>query len=148
MDDHLSLPDNEILSALRRTCMNRSSRGHEHADRIMNRKHFKVMYERNSKDIEINPEAPKVVCKAAKQKFGADMVRSDTYFQKGGKPSFPVLKRDDRIIDSLAESQILSTLPLVMIDYVFIAPELRNEAESWLDRNRAEIIALREGREP
>ena len=42
---------------------------------------------------------------------------------------------------SLAVSDVLKKLPLVNIDLVLVAPELRPEAEKWLREDRDEIIS-------
>lgn len=47
---------------------------------------------------------------------------------------------DGRICTSLAVSSGLSALPVVYVDYVFIDPSLRREAEEWLRINRVNIL--------
>jgi uncharacterized protein len=147
VEKHLDVTDNEVMYELRRACKNVAVAGHEHAARIIGRKHFKVLYSRNPNDIAINPEARKAVYAAAKEKFGEEKVREDQYPPKGGISSFPVQNRDGRVVDSLSISQTLPNLPLGSVDFVFIAPELREEAASWLEKHRQEIIAVKQGEE-
>ena len=51
------------------------------------------------------------------------------------------MSRDQRIVSSLAASDVLRKLPLVNLDLVFVAPELRLRADEWLNEKRDEIIA-------
>jgi len=141
---HMSLTDAEVTSALRRACKSKRAKGHEHARRILNREHFKVLYTRNPDDIEQNPDAVEVIHSAAQKKFGAEHVRVDAYTQRGGAPDFPVLEKDGRIVSSLAESQTLKNLPVVATGYVFVSRECQAEALAWLQQNREDILASEE----
>ena len=143
LDDHLALTDNEVLVAMRKAYPDVGAPGHEPARRILSRQHFKVIYDRNPYDMNRTlDKAPELVHAAAERQFGKEKVRYDHYAPKGGAPSFPVLKRDGRVVDSIAESQTLSKLPVVAVDYVFIAPDLRYKAEQWLLKNRDDILSI------
>ena len=71
-------------------------------------------------------------------------MRYDTYKQKGSGLNFPVLSIDGRIGSSLAMSEVLKTVPIVAVDYVFINPDHRKEAEKWLKEQREAIITKKE----
>ena len=49
--------------------------------------------------------------------------------------------RDERIVSCLELSDTLKNVPIVAVDYVYIAPHLRSQAETWLQSNRTAIIA-------
>lgn len=66
--------------------------------------------------------------------------RRDRYRQKSGAPDFPVRMRDDRIVSSIALSEVLSNIPVVSVDYVFASRQFFDEANTWLDDNRHTII--------
>ena len=51
------------------------------------------------------------------------------------------MTRDGRIVSSLSLSETLKNVPVVAVDFVFIAPPLRTEAERWIQENRTVIIA-------
>lgn len=142
--DHLRLTDNEVTAELMRAASNVDHPGHDPARRIVKRQHFRRFYQRNPDDADINPEAGKEVYEAASKEFGHTSVRYDPYKQKGRAMDFPVLQSDGRIISSLAISNTLNNLPLVVADYVFISPEHRENAEKWLNENRSKIITLKE----
>lgn len=143
VDSHMKLTDNEVISALRKAANDSSEDGHEHARRIIDRGHFKVLYERNPEDIAVNRNAAQAIFEAVKTQYGPERARMDSYKQKGGSPNFPVLTRDGRIVSSLAESQVLEKLPVAAFDYVFIDAGLRSDAEKWLLENRKKVIALK-----
>ena len=136
--DHLRMTDNEVTVALFEAASDPTKPGHEEAKRIIYRCHFRVLYQRHPEDLEVNIEAGRAVFEAAQQKF--DNVRHDSYTQKGSEIDFPVQTRDGRIVPSIFISDPLKSLPVSAIDYVFIVPEKLDEAKSWLDENRAEII--------
>jgi hypothetical protein len=140
LDEFLRLTDNEVLAEIAKAAADGSHPAHEPADRIVHRKHFRVLYERNPYDAEKNPDAGEAIYEAACREFGPESVRHDRYTQKGSATAFPVRLRDGRIVSSLAVSEVLNRLPLVNLDYVFVAPEIRSEAEAWLESNREQII--------
>lgn len=148
-EGHLSITDDEVISALRAASIDQAKPGHKHAERIINRKHFKVLYELNPNDFEINSEANVLIAEAAEKKFGQDKIRVDSYSQKRELMDFPVLLKDGSVISSLSLSQVLGKLPIVTIDYVFIDPDpdIRDHAEKWLKKNKIDIITPKGGEE-
>jgi len=144
LDRFLALTDNEVLVEISKAAADPSHSGHDPAHRIVTRRHSRVLYERNPDDAGKNPEAGEAVYQGACQEFGDQSFRHDRYTQKGSAIGFPVRMRDGRIQSSIAVSDVLNELPLVNVDYVFVAPEIRLEAEEWLRKNREGIIRLRE----
>jgi len=141
IDGFLRLTDNEITSFLRDSCLDPKKPGHIHANRIINRKHFKLLYTRNPIDFKTNPDAANLVKEAAVKKYGEDKVRVDNYVKRGGGTDFPVLLDDDRtIVSAMQESQVLSKIPSVVVDYVFVAPDIRDEAIKWFKKEKDKII--------
>ena len=141
--DHLTLTDNEVTAAFIAAAADDNSRGHAHARRIVNRHHFKVVYERNPDDVAINPDAGSAVCSALGAVVGTDNVRRDAYQQRSGAPEFPVKLRDDTVVSSLALSETLRNLPVVSVDYVFVARARHAEARQWLKKHRTNVIQPR-----
>jgi hypothetical protein len=141
LERFLELTDNEVLVEIARAARDESHPGHEPARRITRREHFRLLYERNATDAAKNPDAGEAVYKAACRQFGGQFFRHDRKREQGSAADFPVKMRDGRIVSSVAESDVLKNLPLVNVDYVFVAPERRVEAERWLADNRDDIIA-------
>jgi len=138
--DHISVTDNEVTSAMVKAAFDSGAPGHAAAHRIINRKHFKVLYSRNPEDIEINAEAADAVYRAARDRFGEENLRLDSYIAKDQALDFPVLMRDDRVVSSMSLSQVLTHVPSASIDYVFVKRDLFSEAQSWLGIGRERII--------
>ncbi|HPA15353.1 MAG TPA: HD domain-containing protein [Desulfobacterales bacterium] len=141
IDAFLKLTDNEITSDLRDACLDAERPGHIHADRIINRKHFKLLYTRNPTDFKINSDAANLVKEAAVKEYGEDKVRLDGYSKKGGITDFPVLSDDGKtVLSALQESQVLAKIPSVVVNYVFVDPNIRDEALRWFNKGKAQII--------
>ena len=145
VEDHLKMTDNEVTASIFQLSENPGSEGREFARCITNRGHFRCIYRRNPEDILRNPEAASAIFDAACDRFGAENVRADQYRQKGAAPDFPVYMTDGRIVSSLSISEVLTQLPVIAIDYVFVSPEIRREAEKWLEQNRKDVIEPKEG---
>ncbi len=109
----------------------------------MKHEHFKVLYQRHPDDVRINPEAAKAVFEAAQSKFGVENVRFDEYSQKREPTLFPVLLKDGRITSADKLSEVLQHLPVVAVDFVFIRPDLVNDATNWLEANRHQLVQAR-----
>ena len=139
--EFLGITDNEVTSALSRASTNPGSKGHVHSKRIVERRHFKILYQRNPSDIAVNPEAGWWIFKAACDKFGDQVVRYDSYTQKGEPNLFPVLMRDGRVEPSLNVSSVLGQVPLVVVDSVYAGRDIIEEARPWLEKEREDIIA-------
>ncbi|MBA2226044.1 MAG: HD domain-containing protein [Gemmataceae bacterium] len=140
LEKHLSLTDDEVLSAIHEASRDSKKPGHAAARRIVRHEHFKMLYERHPDDVKVNPDAGAAVAAAAQEKFGPDNVRRDAYTQKRPATLFPVLHRDGQILDAGKLSEVLEHLPVVTVDFVYIRPDLRNEAKQWLRQNRGVII--------
>ena len=147
LNGFLNLTDNEVLVELRKAAEDPSHPGHDPAVCIVRRKHFRVFYERNPDDAQRNPECGAAVYRAVRERFGDAVVRHDRYTEKGSGVLFPVRVRDGRIVSSYAASDVLQNLPLVNVDYVFLAPERLAEGNVWLREQRERILTEREGEE-
>jgi uncharacterized protein len=138
--NHIQISDNEVFVELFKAAHECNYSGHDHAKRIVNRNHFKVLYKRNPDDISKNLEAPKFIFKEVSKKFGTENVRCDSYNQEGGVYDFPIRNSDGRITSAFSMSDVLKNIPTLAIDFIFINPEYRSEAEKWLSKNLEHII--------
>jgi uncharacterized protein len=139
VDRHLEITDNEVMSAILKASRDPDLPGHDSAKRIVDRGHFRCLYQRNPDDIDINPAAGDQIFDAAKDKFGDSHIRRD-YYQKGQATDFPVKARDGRIISATSLSETLRNQLLATVDLVFIDPQYIRQAEAWLNDNRQTII--------
>jgi len=139
IEDHLAITDNEVIVELRKAALGTKHPGHIHAKRIIEHKHFKVLYECTPGDRNININAGKAVYDAACEKFGPDAVRRDQYTQKNSSQNFPVLQ-DGKILQSIDLSDTLTKAPVAATDLVFIDREHLDAAKKWLEDNHGNII--------
>lgn len=147
IEKHLQLTDNEVTAALHHAAREKDRAGYEHARRIVQRQHYKQIYQRNEEDVQKNPEAAQRVFEEAGSMFGPDNVKYDRYIQQNAGTDFPVLTDDDRICSSMTISTALAKIPVVAIEYVYVEPAIRERAEKWLKANRERIVALQDREE-
>jgi len=140
VSEHLKITDNEVSAALLVAAENDKELGHSHADYIINRKHFKLLYESNTKDSALNSETGESVYKALSDKFGKNNYRHDRYRQQDSLPNFPVLLRNGDVVSSLDKSEVLNSIPVVSVDYVFCKREKFEQSKKWLEHNRDQFL--------
>ena len=140
-DEHLRMTDNEITKAILEASRDPASRGHDAAVRLTAHQHFRLLYQRNPYDVKINPEAAILIYEAAKDQFGEENVRYDSYSGKSGITEFPVRLDDGRIASSISVSNVLKDLPVPAFDYIFVDPVILSEAQEWLEKRRENIIS-------
>lgn len=143
---HLRMTDNEVTSGLLTASRSTRSVGHDPAHRIVNRDHFRKVYERNPLDVQENSEAATEIFKAAEREFGSENLRFDQYPAKGTGHDFPVLLSDNRIVTSGAASTVLLKLPPIATEFIFVKPEKKEKVTAWLEVNRKSIIMQRKKR--
>jgi HD superfamily phosphohydrolase len=140
-EGHLSLTDNDILIAIKELSRRPDKNGFEHASRIYNRNHFKLLDKRNPEDLSINPNAFDLIYKETAERFGKANIRLDSYNPTERiRVDFPVLGSNGRIISAYSLSNVLKNLPPLAVNCIFIEPELQKKATGWLKKNRHDII--------
>jgi hypothetical protein len=135
LDDHLNLTDNEVMSAILAAASNPGLPGHAAAKAIVDRDHYRLVYQRNPNDVAVNPEAALEIGRKLAGLFNDTNVYYDAYKERSHQMDFPVIAHDGRVLSSLALSDTLRNLPVVAVAFVFIAPRHRKHAEQWLKEN-------------
>ena len=77
LETHLNITDNEIWSSLLEAGRNKELPGHEHAMKIINHDHFRILYSPSPEDKNKNIDAGKTVYEKACDKFGGENIRFD-----------------------------------------------------------------------
>ncbi len=142
IEELLPMTDNEVLAALLAASRAENHKGHDAARRIVKRRHYRKLYEKNPEDLRINPGAGRRVFDELCSRYGAAAVRLDSYTAKNSVAEFPVLCSDGRIFSSYDLSETIQRLPIASFDYVFIRPDLVKDAEEWLMKNRRDIVKI------
>ncbi|MGD0048946.1 MAG: HD domain-containing protein [Bryobacteraceae bacterium] len=140
LEDHLGMTDNEVLAGVLQVAGDQSRKGHEQARRIMDRQHFRLLYESSPLDLMLNLKSVDLVYEAARQEFGDGAVRHDPYESEGGSEDFPVYLRDGNIASSVKLSETLRHGPSFSVDYVFVDPDSKEKAKTWLGDNKKKIL--------
>ena len=135
--DFLELTDIEVLAAMRQE----ARKGSSTATRISGRRHFKVAYARNPDDLRLNPSAGDAIYRELIEKYGEDQVKLDNYVPSGHVFEFPVLQSDGRIVSASNLSDLLQRIPTPAIDFVFVEPNIRDEARSFIAEHRERILS-------
>jgi hypothetical protein len=140
MARHLRLTDTDVTAAITEAARKAGKAGHAAARGIVHREHWRVLWELNPEDLDVNPRAGEVIYTSAVQKFGIGRVRRLSYADPGAIIDFPVMRRDGSVVSAQALSSVMRQLPHAAYDYVFVEPALLGEAESWLKRERSSIL--------
>ena len=141
------LTDNEVMAAILKSAHDQCVAGYEPARRIVERDHYRLLYQRNPVDTAVNSAAADAVFEAACKRFGDDKIRRDSRPAKSEGVDFPVLTKDQRVASSITMSEALQQLPAAAFDFVFVEGGLRKDAEKWLKDERAKIIQAKESEE-
>lgn len=142
VDGHLSYTDVDVLHGIQQASRNTGHPAHEFARRIFERDHYKVAYSLSSADLDIHPRPGQVIYGALCERFGADNVRHNIYYNTPGRVfDFPLLNQNNEVVSALGESKTLSAIPTSAPDYVFIHPKYRDEAQQWLEREKINLLA-------
>jgi len=140
ISDHLSLTDEEIISAFWAVAFDEKHSLHEEAKRIVRRYHFKVGYERNPSHYEKNPNVCIDIFKAACIEFGTDNLRYDCYFETSRYNDFPVKCRNNEVVSCTSISSVFNNLPVVAIEYIFVNRDNLDKFTKWIKPNINDFI--------
>ena len=148
-EQFFAFTDAEIISAMRQAAENAQHAGHIHAERIINRNHFRLLYEGMSNDIVASGGTMKArqIATAASNEFGEDKIRLDSYPPKDSPLDFPVLERDKSVVSAHSKSQVLKHIPVAAFDYVFVEKDILPMARKWYEKNKGELLAAKEEEE-
>lgn len=140
----LALTDNEVLSAMYAACLNDAQPGHDAARRIIERTHFKRVYEFNPDDLKVNPYAASAIYKELKDEFDEHQLRFDHKKPKSSANNFPVLRSDNgKIVSALSLSETLNHIPPARAEFIFADPEISSDVTRWVEKNKRRIIELK-----
>lgn len=137
--NHLSITDAEITVALRNAAKDPLLPGHVHANRIVQRRHFKKLRTINKDDLQINSSAGQVLHKALAEHFGVEQVKRNAY-NKNKQTDMPVLRSDGQVVPASSMSEVFRQTPQPNYDYIFVDNALRVQAAKWLEANRIRIL--------
>jgi len=142
--EHLEVTDNEVTSALLSSARDAGRSGHLHAKRIVDRQHFKRLYERTPADQKINRTSVSLIYAALVENFGDEHMRRDTYGPRAAALDFPVLQSNGRVESSINLSETLQKIPSAAFDLVLCNRTILEQAAGFLDANREQVISVKD----
>ncbi|HEX9982150.1 MAG TPA: HD domain-containing protein [Thermoanaerobaculia bacterium] len=140
VEGHVRMTDNEVLTAMAAAALDKELPGHDPAMRIMQRQHFRKIYERNALDQKMQPDAVGRVAAALRTRFGDTAVRDRSIPPKQQNIQFPILLDDGVISTSTAESTIYADFKPAAVGFVLIDPLQKKEAQAWLASSKKKIL--------
>jgi HD superfamily phosphohydrolase len=129
----LKFSDHEVMAALRASTLDPSDRLHPFSRALMQRQHFRTVYEQVSSHKQKRPMILEELAEFARRRFGADVVRTDSYGPKSETNDFWVATDDGSIESSLEVSGIIARLPALEFGFLFVSPELKDTARSLIE---------------
>lgn len=136
VNDHLAMTDLEVLTAMRAAATDQQAPGHAAAKRVLERGHFRRVYDRTPDDQLLAGEPGKAIEKALAERYGAENVKRRRIAGGSGDREFPVRMHNGTVVSSLSLSDALRNMPKAAVDRVFIEPSLLEDALSWLKDNK------------
>lgn len=140
-EEHIRISDNEVNAAMATACRDKGAVGHNFAKCVLSRRHFRKMYEENFKDRMKNLQSFDLIRDAAEARYGNERVKSKRISQKRQGKQFPVLTSLGDVENSINLSETLGNIPVVSSAILFVDPEIRDEAISWLSTQRGAILS-------
>lgn len=127
----LSLTDNEVNAALYHSqgCGNASS---VHAQRIVRRNHFKVVYAPAWNAAEIGGGGVKSVYRELIIKFAESSLRMDHFVEKSQMRDMPVLVNGDSTVSSINLSELLGMPLVAAVSRIYADGSIYEQVMNWL----------------
>lgn len=136
---HLELTDNEVSAEILDAARDPGAKGHKPAKYIVERSHFKRLWDRNPDDVTKNQEAGQAIFEAAKEQFDEKNVEYAKKVGGGAIEDFPVRLRNGQVVSSITLSENIGER-VIAAEHVYIAREREDEASRWLAENKDRII--------
>jgi len=138
--DHLQLTDNEVNAAISAAARDPSVAGHSAAKCIIGRGHFRRLYQDNFRDRSKNLKAFDLLRDALVARYSADKIKFKRISQKSEGKQFPVLMSSGDCENSINLSPTLASIPVVSSALIFVHPEVREDAISWISTEKERIL--------
>jgi HD superfamily phosphohydrolase len=140
LEDRLQVTDNEIWADMATAARDANASGHDPAERIINRRHFKLLYRRRAIDVDIFDRPGEAVAAWAVDRFGSDAVRYKMPHKAGGALDFPVRDLDGSVSSSALVSETLKILPPNTTELVYVHPDQIKAAKKLLSAEQLRSI--------
>ncbi len=143
---HLKLTDNEVNAAMAEASRNSLIPGHDAANCITGRGHFRRLYQETFRDRSKNLQAFELLRSALEERYSTDKIKHKRISQRSEGKQFPVLMSSGDCENSINLSPTLASIPVVSSALIFVHPEVREDAKSWISTEKERILT-RQGKE-
>lgn len=156
--EYTAVSDNDVFVWIAEASKDSDHPGHEPANRLANRDHFRRVYsvtETEEKEfaerytslcdddqldlLDQKFKAGRAIASALSQRYGHESVRHVGY-DSPKRNSIPVLRENGRVEASENMSLIFQQTPSPRYDYVFVDQAFRDDAKYWLKQNLDRIL--------
>jgi hypothetical protein len=137
----MEVTDHEVLAAIRECAANAAHELHGLATRVMQRRHFRTVYELVGTHKRKRPTVFDELAASAEEAFGPDSVRQDRYGPKSESNDFLVETEDGSVESSLQISGVIANLPPIEIGLIFVEPDLAEQARKVLNAKLQALLA-------
>jgi uncharacterized protein len=140
---HLGKTDNSLLAAIADAAEDGTAPGHDAANRIQKRKHFRRVYSLEPRDFspeEGSPDAPGLLRAALADRFGTYGVRVDSVPRAKTDIEVVVLRDTGTPVSGRAFSDVLQHIPSPWFTFVFAQQELESDVQKYLDEHKIAVL--------
>jgi uncharacterized protein len=139
--DMLAIDDNKVFAAMWHEAT-RENGMRQLADRIVRRKHFKSAYELNPQHKRLHPPMVDDAFNLLVERYGKEAVRKNVYTAKAEASKFRVVDGDGKLAyGDQVSPDVIGRLPVVDIGFVFVEPDLRDEAHDLVVKQFSRVYA-------
>lgn len=140
LSEHLRVTDNEVLTTMSVAAAHGDEIGHEPANRILTRSHFKRIYSRDKADLRAHPDATRLLFEALDGQFPGRLRLVSSTMRGGLADDFPVRTANGHVVPAIDQSDVLERLPDIRVEYIFVSPDLREPASEWIRNNKNRVL--------
>jgi HD superfamily phosphohydrolase len=139
-EEHLKLTDNEVMAGLLAASRDKNFPGHDPAVCIIERKHFRRVYEVTPSDRKVALNSLQLIYQALVDRYGTENVKEKHRNPTSEGRHFPVWTSAGYCESSTNLSETFHKMPVVSANNIYIRPELRDEADDWIRREKQRIL--------
>jgi HD superfamily phosphohydrolase len=139
--EHLYLTDNEVNAAMSAAVRNEEDTGHKPACCVLQRRHFRRLYEENFRDRTKNLQSFDLVKSALEERYSKENIKFKRIKQRSEGKQFPVLMNSGDCENSINLSPTLASIPVVSSATIFVHPDVREDANSWISTQKERILS-------
>ena len=132
--------DHNVFAALGDAAADSKTPGHDQARRLLERRHFRTVFELLPTHKQ-NPTTFSKLVEFAVEKYGESNVKSDEYFSGSDVNNFWVIPETGIPEKARPVSHVISNLPDIDIGLIFVAPELKDKAKKEMDKELEKLVS-------